>query len=217
MSDHSPGALVEETLQEVERSLQSLERVYLSAVRSLIVLRSQIRGELETDELTRLLRRGAFTARLNRLLLDGAARGSEIHVMMIDLDHFKGVNDRFGHPTGDAVLERVAHLVSSFLRPTDLAGRYGGEELVVAVECDAPTAHSIAERIRSRLSEQPFVPAGDALAAASAFKVTLSAGMASTADYGFDAPRLIAAADRALYAAKRAGRDRVERAQEAIA
>src|SRR5206468_883031 len=99
---------------------------------------------VDTDDLTRLLRRGAFMRKLRSLLETSAAEGREVHLMMIDVDHFKRVNDGHGHQTGDVVLERVSELIRGYLRPEDLAGRYGGEEIIVAIQAQSEVATAIA-------------------------------------------------------------------------
>lgn len=187
---------------EIEESLQTLQKVYSRTIHNLSNLRLTVQAAAETDELTHLLRRGSFLCRLERMLNDAHGRGEDVQIMMIDLDHFKAINDRFGHQAGDEVLERVGTLLTQYLRPGDLAGRYGGEELIVAVECSEWDALEVAERLRAAVSEAVF-------AMAQGHQVTMSVGVASAKTFGFDASRLIAAADRSLYAAKDAGRNRV--------
>jgi diguanylate cyclase (GGDEF)-like protein len=126
-------------------------------------------------------------------------------ILMADLDHFKEVNDHFGHPGGDAVLRGVADLLLSELRGTDIAGRYGGEELIVLLPHNSPDgAEVMAERWRSCVESSVYeVPDGrDA-------KVTVSIGIAGF-DEAFETPYdLVAAADSALYLAKQKGRNRI--------
>jgi two-component system cell cycle response regulator len=127
-------------------------------------------------------------------------------ILMADLDHFKEVNDHFGHPGGDAVLRGVADLLLSELRATDIAGRYGGEELIVLLPQNSPDgAEVMAERWRRCVEEAVYeVPDGrDA-------KVTVSIGIAGFEE-AFETPYdLVAAADSALYLAKQKGRNRIE-------
>ena len=127
--------------------------------------------------------------------------------MMIDVDKFKSVNDRFGHQTGDIVLERVSGLIKKYLRPEDLAGRYGGEEIIVAIQSEFATAIEIAERIRAAVAEYKMRSPDH-----KEFNVTLSIGIASSGAFDFDAQRLIGRADAAMYQAKNEGRDRVRMA-----
>ena len=127
-------------------------------------------------------------------------------VMMADLDHFKQVNDRYGHPAGDAVLRGVSDTLLHSLRATDCAGRWGGEELLVILpHNDAEGAATLAERWRGRVAAERFEASEG-----KRIPVTVSIGVAQYGS-GFEEPAaLVAAADRALYVAKQKGRDRVE-------
>jgi two-component system cell cycle response regulator len=126
-------------------------------------------------------------------------------LIMADLDHFKDVNDSFGHPAGDAVLRGVSEILLSAIRATDMGARYGGEEfLVVMPQNDAEGARILGERWRETVENQAFVAPDGRL-----ISVTISVGVAAYAE-GLETPEdLLAAADRALYAAKQAGRNRV--------
>jgi diguanylate cyclase (GGDEF)-like protein len=127
-------------------------------------------------------------------------------LMMADLDHFKEVNDGFGHPGGDTVLRGVAELLLSGLRATDMPGRYGGEEIIVVLpQNDVEGAAVMAERWRTAVADAAF-EVGEGRTA----RVTVSIGVAGF-DEGFETPYdLVAAADSALYLAKQKGRNRVE-------
>lgn len=208
-----PGMVNVETeldvvVAELERTLEAMEKNYRKAVTNLGLLRVRA----ETDDLTRLLRRGSFLSKVEKLLVESKAETREVSVLMIDLDHFKTINDRFGHQTGDNVLERISSMIREYLRPGDLAGRYGGEEIVVAMQASAEESRAIAERIRKavRASRIRSRESADRLLAGGAeFSVTMSIGIASTARTGFGITALIGEADRALYRAKKEGRDRV--------
>ncbi|MBI3555735.1 MAG: GGDEF domain-containing protein [Deltaproteobacteria bacterium] len=189
---------LEIVITELERSLMVLEANYQKAVSNLSLLRKCV----ETDDLTRLLRRGAFMVKLHNLVQNSAAEGREVHVMMIDVDHFKSVNDTHGHQTGDVVLQQISELVSRFMRPEDLAGRYGGEEIIVAMQGGKVEAQAVAERIRSVVESHRMVSRAKV-----EFKVTLSVGVASSHEFGFEADSLIGRADAALYRAKSSGRN----------
>jgi diguanylate cyclase (GGDEF)-like protein len=127
-------------------------------------------------------------------------------VMMADLDHFKKVNDRYGHPAGDTVLRGVSTTLLGSLRATDCAGRWGGEELLVVLpQNDARGAATLAERWRDRVAAESF----EALEG-ERIPVTVSIGIAAYHPDFEDPAALVAAADRALYVAKEKGRDRVE-------
>jgi diguanylate cyclase (GGDEF)-like protein len=122
---------------------------------------------------------------------------------MIDIDHFKSVNDRFGHPVGDSVIRGMASLLTSRLRTTDIIGRYGGEEFgVLLLDTPAHAAANVIDDIRRTMREVAYDIGGESLS------VTFSAGIAAASNSETHA-QLIAAADRHLYDAKRAGRDQV--------
>ena len=131
---------------------------------------------------------------------------------MIDLDHFKSINDEHGHAVGDNILRDVGPLLLVGLRKTDVACRYGGEELVVVLpNCDHDHAVARAEVFRSRIAE---------LSSAYNFPISASLGVATSERHGRTIPALMAAADAALYDAKSAGRNRVmsaDRARDAMA
>jgi diguanylate cyclase (GGDEF)-like protein len=175
----------------------------------------------ELEQLNRMLfeqsRQDPLTSLGNRLrlredlqVLQGRADryGHSYAVVLCDVDFFKAYNDRYGHLAGDDVLRRVAATLSSGLRTGDTAYRFGGEEfLLVLPEQDAEAATAITERLR-RAVEDLGIPHADGLPLG---VVTVSAGVAVSAEAG-DADGLLQAADRALYAAKEAGRNRVSRA-----
>ncbi|MFA9219277.1 MAG: GGDEF domain-containing protein [Sphingomonadaceae bacterium] len=124
-----------------------------------------------------------------------------------DADHFKQINDTYGHPVGDEVLRHLARLLKTELRPSDLLARYGGEEFVLVLDgLGMSDALNVANRVRRRIEEELV---GIAQAAV---RCTASVGVACSEQHGHDLPRLIAAGDAAMYAAKRSGRNRVESA-----
>lgn len=198
---------LETVIAELERSLVVLEANYRKAVSSL----SSLRECVETDDLTRLLRRGAFMNKLHNLLSLSATEQTEVHLMMIDVDHFKHVNDNHGHQTGDVVLERVSKLIQEYMRPEAIVGRFGGEEIIVAIQGTRQEAMEIAENIRKAVEAQRMTSIANSKCE---FHVTLSVGVASTQEFGFEADRLIGEADGALYRAKRTGRNRVMNATD---
>ena len=124
--------------------------------------------------------------------------------MMLDVDHFKQINDNYGHPIGDHILQEFAIRCKNSVRAIDLIGRYGGEELLVLMpETDRETALQVAERLRSAIEEEPIkVPNGE-------IALTVSVGVAAKDDYTTDLETLIARADQAMYIAKHKGRNRV--------
>ncbi len=132
-----------------------------------------------------------------------AERGQPVQLLLLDLDHFKRVNDDFGHDTGDAVLRETAGLLRSHCRSADLAVRYGGEEFLLAMAgADRPAAETVAERLRAAIAAHDWPRVADRLA------VTASVGLADAAEV-LDAAALLTLADRRLYAAKYGGRNRV--------
>ena len=153
-----------------------------------------------TDALTGLANRRRIVEYLDATLSDVADGDAALSVVLFDIDHFKAVNDRYGHDVGDEVLKRVAASAIEGLRSTDLIGRYGGEEFVIILpRTDADAALQIAERVRSRI---------EASRGGTQPKVTVSLGVATT--QGDDTGHVILKrADVALYAAKDAGRNRL--------
>jgi diguanylate cyclase (GGDEF)-like protein len=165
------------------------------------------------DGLTGLLRREAVLERLDAELQRALRYGRPLAIGIADLDHFKSVNDRHGHLTGDSVLEWVARLLERGLRATDHVGRYGGEEfLLVLPESDLAGAVVVAEKVRALIDRQRFVGEHG-----TEVGVTVSIGLAALSEVAIERlgnreaaiRELIGAADRALYAAKAAGRNRV--------
>jgi diguanylate cyclase (GGDEF)-like protein len=156
-----------------------------------------------TDGLTGLLNRKAFLSRLEEELdrLDGR---HPCAVVMLDIDHFKRVNDTYGHPFGDEVLRRVAGVLGKAVRKGDAAGRYGGEEFVLYLHMTGPEkASEVAERFR-RMIRQARLPHE-----AREVAVTASLGIACSPAHGRKADELVRKADEALYLSKNRGRDRV--------
>jgi two-component system, cell cycle response regulator len=158
-----------------------------------------------TDPLTLVLNRRALVSRLMAEVDRARRYESVVTILMIDLDHFKGVNDTYGHPAGDQVLRDVAQLLQHEVRSVDIVARYGGEEfMIVLPETSTEGAVTFAERIRERIESQTFESTGHSLL------LTTSIGVAS-----FPSPRatsmedLVARADEALYRAKAEGRNRV--------
>lgn len=167
-------------------------------------LEQSLRLAAQQDALTGTLnRRGFFDQALR---VRQRAQASPWAVLMVDLDHFKAINDFHGHQLGDAVLQAVADRISGVLRSHDLIGRYGGEEFVVLLPgADAPLALRVAERMRQAVGTSPL------LAQAPQVKLTLCVGIAAADSAAITSlDTLIAQADAALYVAKRDGRDRVQ-------
>jgi two-component system cell cycle response regulator len=191
---------IEESLrqsnEELERSRQALQEL---AIR---------------DDLT-----GLFNRReLGRLFADEAARsarfGHALSLVLIDVDHFKAINDTHGHPVGDEVLKQVARLLGETSRNVDRAARVGGEEFALLLpETDARGATIVADRLRRRLADTPLVLT-QGPAPGLAVQVTISAGVATGPEAGGSFSEAMTSADRALYRAKNGGRNRVVRADD---
>jgi len=173
-----------------------------------IQTREELRFEASHDGLTHLLNRRAIMHRLEKELVVAQAGGGPVSVVMMDLDHFKSVNDTHGHQAGDAVLREIPRRLASVLRENDYPGRYGGEEfLIVLADCGIHSAVEIARRVRKEIAEKPVSIDRGAL------QVTASLGVASTEfAANLDVDMLIKAADAALYRSKEAGRNRVTNA-----
>ena len=158
-----------------------------------------------TDELTGLYNRRYFDRHLNVMLGKAHEQDRDMALMILDIDHFKAVNDNHGHDIGDAVLREFAARVKRNIRGVDLACRFGGEEFVVLMpDTDTAQAEAVAERVRQSMAEKPFE-----VATARPLSVTVSVGV-SIRESQADTPEgLIKRADVALYRAKREGRNRV--------
>ena len=169
-------------------------------------LRADLGHALEmalTDPLTELYNHRYMMRHLRGLLAAGQASG--IAALMIDIDHFKTINDRWGHPIGDVALKTVADTLRGKTRVFDSIARYGGEEFVVVMSgANAAFALGAAERLRHAVQEMHFSPDGKAQ-----HRLTISVGVAASVDGRITPEQLLTAADQALYAAKRAGRNRV--------
>jgi len=157
------------------------------------------------DSLTGLYNRRAILGKLRELINLANRYKEDFSLSMLDIDHFKKVNDRYGHLTGDDVLEKVAALIRGNIRDTDIAGRYGGEEFIIILpQATLSSAWVVAERLRSIIEQAEMKdPAGNV------FAITVSQGLAGW-ERGEDAHSLISRSDEALYKAKEKGRNRVQ-------
>jgi diguanylate cyclase (GGDEF)-like protein len=176
-----------------------------------LALREKLRNQAMRDELTGLQNRRFLEEMLPRLVAHAERRGAPIAVLMLDLDHFKQVNDRYGHATGDAVLREVGALLLARLRRMDMACRYGGEELLVLMpDCSANEAIARGQELCAQ------VRALNARSDSTLPPITVSIGVAAWPEHGEQMGKVIEAADAALYAAKRAGRDRAMPAEATL-
>lgn len=164
-----------------------------------------LRQIADRDGLTDLLNRRALDARMSEAFSYFQRRGRPLSVALVDLDHFKQINDTHGHPAGDAVLQEVAQRLAEVVRDYDTVGRYGGEEfMLILPDTVAWSARLVAERVRAAVAEAPVPYQALELA------ITASVGVA-TIDFDFhgELTQLVEVADEALYEAKRRGRNRV--------
>ena len=164
-----------------------------------------------TDVLTGWNNRRYLTVRMSEELARARRDGSRLVCLMLDIDHFKRVNDNWGHAAGDAVLREIAQRVESQVRASDVAARYGGEEFVVLLPgTDVASAMLLAERIRAAVSKTPIeLPNGEGVTITASIGISDVLPKPEADDLKTIGDSLIARADVALYAAKAAGRDRV--------
>ena len=166
-------------------------------------LYAQAQEQARTDTLTGLFNHREFQHRLEQEIERFRRYRRPLSLLMLDIDHFKAVNDTYGHPAGDEVLRTLAVLIRQALRPADQPARYGGEEFAVILpETPTASAHALAERLRSAIAAAPV-----ALGTGATLDLTVSIGVAGCPEDANTGPALVAAADRALYAAKNAGRN----------
>ena len=159
-----------------------------------------------TDPLTGLHNRRYMTSQLDALVARAVRDGRPVSALLLDIDHFKKINDSFGHDAGDEVLREFAVRLASNVRAVDLPCRFGGEEFVVVMpETALGDAERIAERIRMHVSGAPFRVSGGK----EVLSVTISIGVAATFGAADTPDHLLKRADEALYEAKASGRNRV--------
>jgi diguanylate cyclase (GGDEF)-like protein len=193
------------------RPLSEHDRVRVGSTLLAYNLRDDLELDLERqliqlatiDPLTGLMIRGAFDQALERDFERAVRYGRPLSLLLVDLDHFKRVNDTWGHPVGDRVLSQAAHAIRGCLRNADLAGRYGGEEFAILLSETAADGAAIAgERVRHAISAL-VMAVGDA-----PLRITASVGVVTWSPLFATAAELVAAVDRTLYAAKNSGRNR---------
>ncbi|MBB3332323.1 diguanylate cyclase (GGDEF)-like protein [Halomonas campaniensis] len=202
-----------ETLQRRQFALLEEERVQNRQLVEEIAhrksLEAQLRSVAEQDGLTGLDARGHFMERARELLQRAQFDRSPFSLFMIDVDHFKAINDNWGHGQGDSVLKAIAETCKASLRPQDVIGRFGGEEFIVALPDTHPKdAQMVAERLQQKVSELAVMEA------IPDHRLTVTIGIAGVLDEATDLDALIHQADQALYAGKHGGRNRVVVSQE---
>jgi len=163
-----------------------------------------MRRMAQTDALTGICNRHHFTAQAEQTLAQCARNGKQAALIMLDLDHFKSINDTYGHVTGDWVLRQVASACQGLCRPVDHFGRLGGEEFAILLDgCDLKAATRVAEDCRMRIAQIQTAESGFN------FRITASFGVTCSRMAAYDLDKLLSQADQMLYRAKREGRDRV--------
>ena len=189
--------------QDELRAHLRVGRRILDLQRELIAAREELRIQATHDALTGIWNRRAVLNLLDQEIQRSKRARKSIGLLMLDLDHFKKINDTHGHPIGDEVLREVTNRISGILRGYDLIGRYGGEEfLVVITDCQRTRIAETADRIRLAICSSPVLTGG------STIPVSVSIGATVIAAGGSSQESLIAA-DQALYQAKKSGRNRV--------
>jgi len=182
-------------LAKIHRLEQTLETLQLED--------EELRYKIATDSLTQVASHSQALVVLDQATKLARRKGSPLCVCMIDLDHFKKVNDTYGHLTGDAVLRDVASRMQASVRTFDTIGRYGGEEFIIILEnTDLTTAQDVMERLRQRVANTPINVSGTTI------PVTVSGGLAALRS-GDTVQTLIARSDAAMYGAKHSGRNKV--------
>jgi diguanylate cyclase (GGDEF)-like protein len=171
---------------------------------NLVQAREAMRFKATHDALTGVWNRGTILETLDREPWRSKREGISLGVLIADLDHFKSINDTYGHLAGDAVLREVTKRMQSNIRPYDAVGRYGGEEFLILLPgCNSSEMREKAERLRAAISEAPIDTSVGIL------KVTMSAGGVATTDWPEETSnQILQMADLALYRAKEEGRNR---------
>jgi diguanylate cyclase (GGDEF)-like protein len=191
-------------LSDLASTVNAMLTAIQKAKFELLQAQESLRFHAEHDSLTGVLNRRAIRDVLRRELARCRRENHSLGVMLADVDHFKRINDRYGHGAGDAALVTVVQRISATLRPYDLIGRYGGEEfLVIAPGCDLALTQKLAERIRAAVSDEGVELGHENVTLTVSLGITLG-----TADS--DPEFLVAVADSAMYQAKRQGRNRAE-------
>ncbi|UCD80591.1 MAG: diguanylate cyclase [Desulfobacterales bacterium] len=193
----------EKMTQALNQNLEAMVEMRTAELRKAY---KKLEYQASHDSLTELLNRRAIFDVLRREISRIKRTGKPITIILADIDHFKSINDTYGHNIGDAVLVETARRLKDCIRPYDAAGRIGGEEfLVVLPECDPEDGTVVAERIRLSIARDLFIIPGQT------FSITISMGLATASpNHTIEPDSLITAADQALYGAKRDGRNKIK-------
>jgi len=206
--DQGVGSLVLASPREDFLAHDMLDMLRVIADHAAIALaNAQMNESIErmatTDGLTGLVNHRDFQRRFDEQIGAAERYGRKLSLIFTDIDHFKSVNDTYGHPVGDIVLKRVANILGATARRIDLVARYGGEEFAILMESDRPGARQTAERIRLAVAAETF------RCEQGTFRSSISLGIATFPEDGTTKAKLTESADQALYAAKHQGRNRI--------
>ena len=195
---------VDATYDHTDRHLELLARSLELSSEDVEAAQAELLELSRTDALTRLWNRGYWSERLNEEFSRVQRLGDFTSLAILDIDHFKRINDTFGHPAGDAVIQRTAEILKSTARSIDFCGRYGGEEFAVIL----PGTHELgavhfAESLRARIENESLAYEGKEI------KYTISLGIATWSSKVDSVKTWLVRADEALYTAKRSGRNQV--------
>ncbi|WP_338588124.1 sensor domain-containing diguanylate cyclase [Paenibacillus sp. Y5S-9] len=192
--------------QEANKELERLHEEYKIKEQALIKVNDQLETLASTDLLTGLKNRRFFQEKMLESLMMFREKQRYFSLLVVDIDHFKSINDTYGHPIGDLVLGNLAGLLQSVSRSTDVVARYGGEEFVIILpDCEEEQAIGIAERYRSQVASADW---GE-------YNITVSIGAATVVEEDTE-QSLFQRADNALYASKTGGRNRVTHAAQMV-
>jgi diguanylate cyclase (GGDEF)-like protein/putative nucleotidyltransferase with HDIG domain len=191
-------------MRELNACLMAGRRI-IEVQEKLLLTCEAMKFEASHDALTGVWNRAGILELLHAQVARSQRSGASLALLVIDVDHFKTVNDTYGHLAGDQVLKHIVRLMTSSIRGYDWLGRYGGDEfLIMAPECSAEDAYSVAERLRKAVAGKSVVVDGRQIS------VTVSIGVATSQEVGAELSALLDAADAAAYIAKNKGRNRVE-------
>jgi diguanylate cyclase (GGDEF)-like protein len=185
--------------KEIRSLNESLQSRVDEATNDLVKANNQLQRLADSDHLTDLSNRRYFENKLASSISGGDAE--DLNILLIDVDDFKSINDKYGHAAGDAVLVQLSEVLGSAMRENDLLARYGGDEIVVKLKCSAKVARERAETLRKRVEEHEFI------CNETSFHVTISIGLLCGSNGGADIDELMNMADAALYKAKHSGRN----------
>jgi len=205
--DEKFGSSIWVTLFSIELVLYAVATVFVIFMLFSERAVTKHKNAASVDPLTGMFNRRGFAEACARVIDREANAGRPVTVLICDIDHFKSINDRFGHPAGDEILKLFATVMIANLRISDLSGRIGGEEFAALLPCPLEEGLVAAERVREAFA------ASDIVVEEGAVDTTVSIGVAG-GPAGTELEVLLAAADTALYQAKRAGRNRVQAAEE---